>query len=389
MQSAQPGMPAPALSHMSLVERILAARDRLLASARFQRWAARMPLVKRIARRRAGELFDLCAGFVYSQVLYACTRLNLFEFLREGPQPLAALAQHMSMPAPSAQRLLDAAVALRLLEAREGERYGLGVLGASLNGNPGVLAMIEHHALLYADLADPLALLRDPQRDTRLRRYWAYARASDPAGLDEAQVGAYTTLMSASQHLVADLILDAYPLAPHRCLLDVGGGEGTFLLSAAGRAPHLRLMLFDLPPVARRAQQRFTAAGLNGRASAFGGSFLSEALPQGADIVSLVRVLHDHDDAAALTILRAVHRALPPGGTLLLGEPMCDERETQTMSAAYFGMYLFAMGQGRARTPAHIRQLLGAAGFDEVRLLRTAMPLQVSVVLARSSVNTT
>jgi len=54
------------------------------------------------------------------------------------------------------------------------------------------------------------------------------------------------------------------------------------------------------------------------------------------------------------------------------------------MSAAYFGMYLFAMGQGRARAPEHIRQLLGAAGFDAVRVARTAMPLQVSVVLARS-----
>jgi len=384
MQTGQPGMPAPALARVSLLERVFALRDRLLASARFHRWAARTPLVGRIARRRAGELFDLCAGFVYSQVLFACTRLGLFEYLRDGPRSLAALAEHMSMPAPSAQRLLDAAVSLRLLDAREGARYALGVLGASLNGNPGVLAMIEHHALLYADLADPLTLLRDPRRDTQLRRYWAYARAANPATLGEEEVGAYTTLMSASQHLVADLILDAYPLSRHRCLLDVGGGEGAFLLSAARRAPNLRLMLFDLPAVARRAQQRLSAAGLAGRASVFGGSFFSDALPRGADIVSLVRVLHDHDDEAALAILRATHRALPTGGTLLLGEPMCDAPGAQTMSAAYFGMYLFAMGQGRARAPEHIRQLLGAAGFDAVRVARTAMPLQVSVVLARS-----
>ena len=71
MQSAQPGMPAPALSHMSLVERILAARDRLLASARFHRWAARTPLVNRIARRRAVGAF--CLGQCRGQSLFDVT----------------------------------------------------------------------------------------------------------------------------------------------------------------------------------------------------------------------------------------------------------------------------------------------------------------------------
>jgi len=368
---------------------VLGLRDRLLGSPRFHRWAARMPGVNRLARQRAGQLFDLCAGFVYSQVLYACVRAGLFGTLRDGPRSLPVLAQRLGMPCASAARLLDAAVALRLLERRDGDRYGLGVLGASLNGNQGVLAMIDHHALLYADLADPLALLRDPQRDTRLRRYWTYASQSDPSMLNDEEVAAYTALMSASQHLVAELILDAYPLARHRCLLDVGGGDGSFLFAASRRAPGLRLMLFDLPPVARRAQARFAAAALCNHAQAFGGSFLTDPLPEGADVISLVRVLHDHDDEPALVILRAARRALPPEGTILIGEPMRAAPDTRTMSEAYFGMYLFAMGQGRARSPAEIAGLLAAAGFAHVRAHATAMPLQTSVLTARPSVNIT
>ena len=50
-----------------------------------------------------------------------------------------------------------------------------------LLANPGIEAMVEHNALLYHDLADPVAFLRDPQRETALSRYWAYARADDPA----------------------------------------------------------------------------------------------------------------------------------------------------------------------------------------------------------------
>jgi len=77
--------------------------------------------------------------------------------------------------------------------------------------------------------------------------------------------------MAASQALIAGEVLDAYDLRRHRCLLDVGGGDGSFLIAAAARAPALRLMLFDLPPVAERARTRFAAAGLD-RARAIGGS---------------------------------------------------------------------------------------------------------------------
>jgi demethylspheroidene O-methyltransferase len=60
-------------------------RNRLLSDPRFQRWAADFPLTRPIARSRAKGLFDLVAGFVYSQTLAACVRLDLFPILGGGP----------------------------------------------------------------------------------------------------------------------------------------------------------------------------------------------------------------------------------------------------------------------------------------------------------------
>ncbi|RYY86803.1 MAG: methyltransferase, partial [Comamonadaceae bacterium] len=284
-------------------------RNGLLASPAFRRWAAAFPLTRGIARRRAAGVFDLVAGFVYSQVLVACVRLDLFAILRGGPQPVSWVAQRTGLTDAATTRLLAAAAALRLAERRPDGRYGLGVLGASLVGNDGVLAMVEHHADLYADLADPVALLAGASGPTRLGRYWAYA-SGGPTGLSPDAVGRYSTLMSASQPLVADEILEAYPVARHRCLLDVGGGEGTFLLHVAARVPHLRLLLADVPAVADRAASRFEAAGLSGRATTWGGDFFQDTLPTGADLATLVRVVHDHDDDRALALLQAVRRAL-------------------------------------------------------------------------------
>lgn len=367
---------------MSWTDRYLAIRDRWLTSRRFQRWAAAFPLTRPTAQRRARALFDVCAGFVYSQILYACVRLKLFEFLAIGPDSAANIAHALQVPLDSAERLLEAAVSLRLVERRLGNRFGLGPLGAALVGNPAVGAMVEHHNLLYADLHDPVALLRRKCSDTELAKYWNYTGGGMDANREPASAADYTQLMADSQPLVAAEILDAYPLGKHRCLLDVGGGDGSFVVEASKHSEKIQLMLFDLPAVAERAAQRFTALGLDHRAQAIGGNFLADALPLGADVVSLVRVIHDHDDVPAATILNAVYQALPGKGVLLLAEPMMGTPGAEPVGDAYFGFYLLAMGRGKPRTPQALRKLLNSAGFVRSRLVRTRQPLQSRLIVA-------
>ena len=358
-------------------------RDRILASARFQRFAAAFPLTRPIARRRARALFDLCAGFVYSQVLSACVQLRLFQHLADGPLSLAVLSDRLALPLPATERLLVAAASLRLVSTRGANRYGLGALGAAMLGNPGVAAMVEHHAMLYADLRDPVALLRGKSGPTQLGRYWPYAVPG--AAPDDSAVAPYSALMAASQPLVAEDVIAAYDIRRHRCLLDVGGGDGSFLVAAAARAPALQLRLFDLPAVAARAAGTLQAAGLAHRATVCGGDLHADALPGGADLISLLRVIHDHDDTAAMGILRRVHEALPPGGTLLLAEPMAGTPGAEPVGDAYFGFYLLAMGSGRPRTIGTLRDMLGQAGFAEIRTLRTRRPMLVQAIVARVS----
>ncbi len=371
-----------ASANVDISDRIFGLRDRLLGSLSFQRWAAAIPFTRPIAKKRAREVFNLCAGFVYSQILQACVRLKLFEHLRDGPMSLEALALSLELNVEAARRLLDGAVALKLVDKRGANRYALGPHGAVIVGNPGITQMIEHHAMLYADLADPVALLRGEVENGSLARYWAYAKSDQPDTLADQRIAGYTALMSASQTLVAQEILDAYPVARHKRLLDVGGGDGTFLRAVAARAPKLDLQLFDLPPVAARANARFQADGLSHRARAIGGDFFNDVLPDGADLISLVRIIHDHDDEPLRVLFRAIRRALAPGGSLLIAEPMSGASGAEPVGDAYFGFYLLAMGSGRPRTAAEITQMLKTEGFSRVRAVPTHMPLQTSVLIA-------
>lgn len=362
-------------------EGVLAYRNRLLASGRFQRWAADFPLTRPIARRRAEGLFDLVAGFVYSQTLAACVQLNLFERLAQGAKTGEALARELDLPDAATARLLGSAVSLSLVERMSADRYALGPHGAALLGNPGLTQMIAHHAHLYADLADPVGLLK--REKGSLAAYWPYATSASPRCQDGTEVADYSRLMAATQPAVAADILRAYPIRRHRRLMDVGGGEGAFLEAAGAYAPKLDLALFDLPAVVERAKARLVRAGLSDRTQIHAGDFLTDPLPMGADLITLVRILHDHDEAGARALLKAARAALPADGALLIAEPMAGGGRKSRMGDVYFAYYLLAMGRGRARTPQEIFDMLREAGFSRMRLLRTRTPFLLRAILAQ------
>ena len=58
----------------------------------------------------------------------------------------------------------------------------------------------------------------------------------------------------------------------------------------------MSVTIFDLPDVVAEAATRLSGHGLSDRIQTVGGSFKDGPLPTGFDVVTLVRVLHDHDD---------------------------------------------------------------------------------------------
>lgn len=361
----------------------VARRNRIFASPRFQHWAARLPVIRWIARSRANGAFDLLAGFAYSQVLRAYVESGLFDVLKDGPLGAGSIAARIGLPESATLTLLRAGRPLMLSEEPAPDHWMLGEQGAVFASNPGVQAMVRHHRLLYADLADPLALLRaDRKEPTALSRFWTYAGALQGVTERGEDTAEYSQLMAASQHFVADEVLASMTFRDVDRLLDVGGGHGAFLRHIGTAWPHLKLGLFDLPEVAVTGAQLLGEALGAGRVTGHPGNFFSDSIPEDYDMVSLVRILHDHDDAPAQALLGNIRKSLAPGARLLIAEPMAQIPRTEPMGEAFFGLYLWAMGSGRPRSPAEIIAMTRAAGFAFARFVATAQPVNASVIIA-------
>lgn len=362
---------------MSFSDDLASWRHRLIANPKFQIWAARSPLTRAIARSKAKAAFNLVAGFVYSQVLSAVVESGLLEAVRAAPIDEQKFAALSGLPAEGAGRLLKAAAGLDLVRLRRDGRFALGEAGAALLGNPSVFAMVRHHKAFYKDIADPMALLQGRRADTELARFWAYG-SQGSAGDTQA----YSLLMAETQALIAETVLRSYDFSRHRTVMDVGGGLGAFLSAVGGAHPGLGLILVDLPPVVALAAPRLAASPLRGRIEVAPRDMLREPLPDGADLITLIRVVHDHDDAPVRQLLLSIRRALAPGGRLLIAEPMAGVKGAEAMADAYFGLYLWAMGRGMPRSADELTDLLREAGFKDVRSLKTSQPLLVSAIIA-------
>jgi demethylspheroidene O-methyltransferase len=359
--------------------------DRWMTHPRMYRWALSNPLSRWFTVRRTRQVFDLMSGFVYSQVLLSCVRLNIFSMLQKAPATLDELAARTQLPAAALQRLILSAVSLKLLEPRSRQRYGLGPLGAPIAAHEGIRAMVEHNSLLYRDMAEPTDFLRDAWSG-HMAAYWPYAHASTPEQVkaaDAVDVARYSALMAASQTFVLEEVLNAFPFADYRCVLDVGAGKGRFVAELAGRQPQLQFQLFDLPQVLALARQNHASMGVKASIAYHPGSFFHDALPTGADLVTLIRVAHDHPDESVRSILRKIFAALPVGGTLMLAEPMANEPGADQTGDAYFHFYLLAMGAGRLRTVGELSQMLRECGFVHVEPVPNSMPIHTRILIAR------
>lgn len=366
------------LDNLTWKTRWVMRRNAILGSARFQRWASRTPIVRGIARTRAAAQFDLVAGFVYSQILSAFVTVGLIEFLGGHLRSFDGIVTQTGLEAGAAQRLMKAAQALQLAESPQPGLWTLGEAGAPLSANEGAMAMIRHHHLLYHDLADPLALLaKDRREETALSVYWNYASKGDEGSA--VQDADYSALMAATQPMVTQQVIDAYDFARHAAMLDIGGGSGAFAMAIAAAAPRLGLGIFDLPDVIAKAEQRFSGTV---DVKLHPGSFKQCPLPDGYDLITMVRILHDHDDDVAQALLSKIHGALPKGGRLLIIEPLAGSPHAARMGDAYFGFYLWAMGSGRPRPFGEVEDMLYRAGFSGVKPLKTALPIITSAIVA-------
>ena len=169
--------------------------------------------------------------------------------------------------------------------------------------------------------------------------------------------GVFDQAMAAGGRLHGLALAAAVDWAGTRRVCDVGGGSGALLGVLVDRHPHLRGVLFDLPPVVERAVRHPRVDVIAG--DAFAG------LPDGCDTYLFVNVLHDWDDTDAVRLLRGV-AAAETDGERTRAIVVEGERRLRPVDdiAARTDLLMLALAPGgRERTTTEFERLAARAGL--------------------------
>lgn len=306
------------------------------------------------------RLQRIARAYCDTAVLYAAIDLELFTHVAQGHDTDEKLARALDIPVLQVERLVTAALALRLLET-DGERLRNAPDAARylVKGEPG-----------YA--AEWLTFTRQKVPDWfRLTQYLTEKRPPKALGqfdtLTVEQARKYHAATYSIGAGAARRFMRRVDLTGRRKLLDLGGGSGAYSILAVQSYPQLHAVVLDLPPVTEVTKEYIREAGVEAKVSVLPGDFIVTPFPDDVDVILMASNLPLYNEAVIGAIVRKGYEALVPGGEFnLVGEMLADDR-SGPLDAALWGLNeAVARSEGKAHTIAQCIGYLQDAGFVSI-----------------------
>jgi SAM-dependent methyltransferase len=338
-----------------------------------------MPWAEREETVDPNRIIDMASAFYESAALFAASDLGIFKTLAaHGPSGLETLAAACGLDRRGGRILLDACVALGLLEKDDG-RYR--------NSPEAALFLVPGSP---ADLSEAIRYNRDV--------YAAWGRLKDMAatgtpvekpeihlGEDPERTRTFVMAMHGRALGIGRAVVPRLDLAGRRRVLDVGGGPGTYSVLIAEAHPGLECVVLDLPPVAAIAEEIIARAGLAGRVRTLAGDYHASSFPAGFDAVLFFGVLHQEEPEAIRGLLRRARAALAPGGLVYVLDMMTDASRARPKFSALFAVNMALTAEkGWVFSDEDLRGWLTEAGFRDPSVRPVGPPMPHWLASARA-----
>lgn len=309
------------------------------------------------------ELLTRIRCFMESRVILTAAELDLFTLLDGRPATAAAATDILKTDGRVTERVLECLVTLGLVDKAD-DRYSVSRAGSHLSSRSPetILPMVLHMSHLWKSWSVLTEITRNG------------TGSQDVPGIkfDEKEWKAFIGAMHVAAQGLSLEIAHAYDLTRFRCMLDVGGGSGTYTVAFVRSNPEMRAVIFDLQDVIPIARERIEAEGLSDRVELVVGDFYEDELPRGCDLALLSAVVHQNSMDANLQLFGKVFRALDPGGTVLVRDHVMDASRTRPASGALFAINMIVnTSGGDTYTFEEMKTGLEQAGFVDITLVRS------------------
>jgi hypothetical protein len=300
-----------------------------------------------------GQLWTLIRGGLTARVAGIVAELGVADALADGPRAVDELAQELGASADFLYRALRALASDGVFAEEEPRVFRNTAASELLRGDGGWRDFAYLFGSVWLRTSAELDATGTPTFPRLFGTdFWSWL-AEHPR-----ERAAFDTAMGQGKEQRLER------LAPVEwrdgdVVVDVGGGNGSFLRALLERRPGLRGIVFDLPETVR------DESTFDERMQFVEGSFF-ERVPRG-DVYVLGTILHDWNDERATDILRTIRASAPDDARLILVETVVQPGN-EPGGSKWLDLLMLALLDGRERDEAQWRALLAAGAWEPVQI---------------------
>jgi ubiquinone/menaquinone biosynthesis C-methylase UbiE len=308
------------------------------------------------------KIIETAMEYQRARIVMTAFELDLFTILGSRRLSSTAVARLSGTDARAVDRLLNALVALDVLEKRDG-RFA----NTKLSGRYYDRAGRDY----VARLGHTINMMTNWNRLTKA------VKKGGAVGVKKFQNrgGAWFEPFIAAMHDRA--VDEAKEIAAAVSVkggkvLDIGGGSGAHAMEFVRRGAR-SATVFDLPEVIRLTRAYVKAAGMKQRISFIEGDFLKDDPGSGYDFIFISAIIHMLDPKRIKILLKRAVAALAPGGRVAIQDFFMNDERTEPRRGALFALtMLVGTLHGDTYTDRETRAWMTAAGLKQIKRIETA-----------------
>jgi hypothetical protein len=303
----------------------------------------------------ARSMIELFNSYIPTRVIYVAAKLGLADHIGADGALARELAAELNVNPDALYRLMRVLAGLGVLRQDDDGRFFVTPFGDTLRaGSP--QSVRDYAIYSHESSYDRVGKMLDSVRSgaPAVADYFAKLRT------DPERQAMFLAGSGNKSRVETAAIIAGYDFSQCGRIVDVGGGNGSFLSGVLNACEQVAGVLFD-----QRAAIEAAKAGRGGplpRCEFVAGNFF-DAVPPGGDTYLLKRILDDWPDEKVLQILQNCRKAMPGDCRLLIIEPLMGPPNEPCPGHLADMNFLVTFKGGRIRTVEEHGKLLLQAGF--------------------------
>jgi hypothetical protein len=321
-------------------------------------------------------LGQVAFGAMMTQALYVAAKLGVADLLATKPRPVSELAAETKTHEHALYRVLRSLAGIGIFEETAPKVFAHTPYSQALRSdapnsmrNGAIFMGEEWHWKVWGDM------MYSVQTGKPAWGHMHGAEVFDYFAVNPENAEIFNNAMTDMSVATAPAIVAAYDFTGINQLTDIAGGHGYLLAQVLKANPHMKGILFDMPPVIAGAGALFEKEGVAERVEKISGDFFS-SVPKGSDAYIMKHIIHDWDDERATRILKNINSAMTENGRVLIVEVVVPEGN-EPHYGKLLDLEMLASPGGLERTEQEYRELLAATGFRLTRIVPTMTPFSI------------